>query len=409
MLLLLASVSLATRQSYDGYSVLRFNASSQLQVNAIANAADLLPNTEIWSRLQVGSLIDVFTNSPGQLISAVGHIPHRTSIQNVQNLIDEQAVASSRRKLMAGTSFGIFADYQDAQDYWAYLEALPGVSRVHIGTTFLGNEIPGFQFGTGPDNIIVQGGTHGREWIVPAVLTYVAEQIAGDGRMAAFLRTQFTFTFVPIVNPDGYAKTRGGSSPDRLWRKNMQHNANGCVGTDVNRNFPFAWGTTGTSNNTCAEDYHGTAPLSAPESRAVFDYIKSLPRVISFLDFHSYGQVWETPYGDKDYSWPAKDYGVLMTGAKAATKALTAVHGTPFMYGPTAATVGYLASGTSVDSAYELGVRWSVGIELRDKGDVGFLLPPSHIVPCGEEMTEALLTYFNFIVAQERFDRGERS
>jgi len=47
----------------------------------------------------------------------------------------------------------------------------------------------------------------------------------------------------------------------------------------------------------------------------------------------------------------------------------------------------YVASGGTID--WTLGVAkipYSLGMELRDTGDSGFLLPPSQIVPTGEEV-----------------------
>lgn len=43
-------------------------------------------------------------------------------------------------------------------------------------------------------------------------------------------------------------------------------------------------------------------------------------------------------------------------------------------------------AGTAVDWVYDsLGVSYTYIIELPDKGDYGFLLPPSFIVPVGQE------------------------
>ena len=41
----------------------------------------------------------------------------------------------------------------------------------------------------------------------------------------------------------------------------------------------------------------------------------------------------------------------------------------------------YIASGSSVDWAYEdAGIKYSFGLELRDRGEWGFLLPQEEIV-----------------------------
>lgn len=50
-----------------------------------------------------------------------------------------------------------------------------------------------------------------------------------------------------------------------------------------------------------------------------------------------------------------------------------------------------LAAGTTVDWAYENGVKYSYTFELRDTGRYGFLLPSSQIIPTATETWPALL------------------
>lgn len=52
---------------------------------------------------------------------------------------------------------------------------------------------------------------------------------------------------VPCVNPDGYEITR---NKDRLWRKTLSRHGR-CFGVDLNRNFPFFFGSEGTSDDPC--------------------------------------------------------------------------------------------------------------------------------------------------------------
>ena len=58
-----------------------------------------------------------------------------------------------------------------------------------------------------------------------------------------------------------------------------------------------------------------------------------------------------------------------------ATEALASVYGTRFKYGPISEVI-YIAAGSSVDWAYEnAGIKYSFGLELRDSGRMGFMLP----------------------------------
>lgn len=51
------------------------------------------------------------------------------------------------------------------------------------------------------------------------------------------------------------------------------------------------------------------------------------------------------------------------------------------------------ASGCTIDYTYEnLGVVYSYGMELRDQGEYGFLLPEDQIIPTAQETSDAILT-----------------
>ena len=61
------------------------------------------------------------------------------------------------------------------------------------------------------------------------------------------------------------------------------------------------------------------------------------------------------------------------------------MHGTSFDVGCIPCLL-YIASGGSMDWALgEAGIPYSYGMELRDTGSYGFILPPGQIIPTGEE------------------------
>jgi murein tripeptide amidase MpaA len=102
---------------------------------------------------------------------------------------------------------------------------------------------------------------------------------ARNSRKLHYLK--YRFHVIPVVNIDGYLYTR----IDRLWRKNRQlndktkckgnHNPN-CIGTDIDRNFPYSWGKYGASQNPCENTYQGSSPLSAPCASSLYLYIRNL-------------------------------------------------------------------------------------------------------------------------------------
>ena len=52
-----------------------------------------------------------------------------------------------------------------------------------------------------------------------------------------------------------------------------------------------------------------------------------------------------------------------------------------------------------MDYTYEiLGVKFSYGVELRDTGEYGFLLPEDQIIPTGEENFAAMKVFMRSIL-----------
>lgn len=103
--------------------------------------------------------------------------------------------------------------------------------------------------------------------------------------------------FVPMINPDGYVYNQttnpnGGG----MWRKNRRNNGNGSFGVDPNRNYDYAWGTTGTSNNGNNETYCGTAPFSEKENQAMRWLIENHNFKIA-LNYHTYANLLLFPWG----------------------------------------------------------------------------------------------------------------
>ena len=71
--------------------------------------------------------------------------------------------------------------------------------------------------------------------------------------------------------------------------------------------------------------------------------------------------------------------------AEAGNAALYAVHQKTYDVGCIPCML-YVASGGSLDwTLGQLGIPYSYGMELRDTGMYGFLLPPDQIIPTGEE------------------------
>ncbi|GAA5901394.1 hypothetical protein JCM6882_007765 [Rhodosporidiobolus microsporus] len=266
---------------------------------------------------------------------------------------------------------------------------------------------------------VVAGTQHAREWIAASTTLYLMHDLLvvnGDGegldgferseKARAKLLNQVEFTFVPVVNPDGYYHSW---DVDRLWRKSRQPVGKDCLGIDLNRNWGFKF-QRGARPNPCSDSYPGSEPFESVELQALSNYLSppskkakdddSKLKIDAFLDVHSFGQMLLYPFS---YSCDARtpDEENQAEAALQMSKALKDVHGRAFEAG-SVCEVSLTSPGESLDWSYAVGkVRWSFGTELRDGGVFGFLLPPSQIRPSGEEMSAALRSLTQFILDKE--------
>ncbi|XP_057589365.1 carboxypeptidase A4 isoform X3 [Hippopotamus amphibius kiboko] len=210
---------------------------------------------------------------------------------------------------------------------------------------------------------------------------------------------------LPVANPDGYVYTQ---TQNRLWRKTRSVNPGSpCIGTDPNRNWNISFAASrlmlllgpprtgeGASDNPCSEVYHGAHANSEVEVKSVVDFIQEHGNFKCFIDLHSYSQLLMYPYGYMVRKAP--DAEELDEVARHAAKALASLSGTEYRVGPTCTTV-YPASGSSVDWAYDNGIKYAFTFELRDTGHYGFLLPANQIIPTAEETWLGLKTIMEHV------------
>ena len=147
---------------------------------------------------------------------------------------------------------------------------------------------------------------HAREHLTVEMCLYLLNELtskyATDSRVKNMVDNREIW-IVFMVNPDGveYDVATGAY---RMWRKNRQPNAGSqYVGTDLNRNWGYNWGCCGgSSGSTSSDTYRGTAAFSAPETRAVADFVLSrkaggVQQISSHIDFHTYSELILWPYG----------------------------------------------------------------------------------------------------------------
>ncbi|KAJ8782992.1 hypothetical protein J1605_009600 [Eschrichtius robustus] len=150
----------------------------------------------------------------------------------------------------------------------------------------------------------------------------------------------------------------------------------------------------GASDNPCSEVYHGAHASSEVEVKLVVDFIQERGNFKCFIDLHSYSQLLTYPCGYMVKKAPDADE--LDEVARCVAKALASLSGTEYQVCPTCTTV-YPASGSSVDWAYDNGIKYAFTFELRDIGHYGFFLPANQIIPTTEETWLGLKTIMEHV------------
>ena len=153
-----------------------------------------------------------------------------------------------------------------------------------------------------------------------------------------------------------------------------RNNGNGTFGVDLNRNYPFQWGGSGSSGNSSSEVYRGSAPASEPEIQAMIQFIDGR-EFQTALSVHTYSDLWLAPWGYVGQYPPA--------WAEIGEIGDLAVADNGYVHGP-ASLILYEADGVTFD--YEYGVKGTYGWtpEIGSQSD-GFWPPQSRIVPLAEE------------------------
>ncbi|MBB6170876.1 hypothetical protein HNR23_000936 [Nocardiopsis mwathae] len=147
---------------------------------------------------------------------------------------------------------------------------------------------------------------HAREHLTVEMAVYLldlfTEGYGSDPRITGLLDSRVIW-ILPNVNPDG-SEYDIATGSYRHWRKNRQPNPRTtAIGTDMNRNWDYNWGCCrGSSGLPSSIVYRGSAPESAPEVKAVADFVRSRvvdgeQRITTAIDWHTYGELILWPYG----------------------------------------------------------------------------------------------------------------
>ncbi|XP_034232626.1 zinc carboxypeptidase-like [Thrips palmi] len=393
---------------YDNHIVAKVVPSTQQQLDDLHAFFRVNGEIDVWKApTKVGREVH-FLASPDEyrwVTSALGEkgLKPEVIVSDVQRIIDNQTASITR----AGDVFG-WENYHRLSSMYSWMQSLvshfPGVASLvdgglsHEGRHMLGVRVAHAE---GLPIVFLEAGIHAREWIGPATATYILHQLlmSADPRVQRVARS-FEWHVFPSVNPDAYEYSH---TTERLWRKSRRRFSFGCFGADLNRNFPYNWGTAGVSWNACSDIFPGSGAASEVETRYRIKYMEPLlPRMKAFIALHSYGQLLIFPWGDTTSK--AANFDALAEVGTKAAEAYSSRYGTDVTLG-NLATVLYPASGSSMDWAYSQGVPFAFTYELRPghqsvdpRTGVGFLLPADLILPAAEETTDSVVAMLNAIL-----------
>jgi len=398
----------AGEKTYHGYTVLRTEkldaAKSQMVFNELAEVEGLSfwkdpapgRQADIMAAPHMKTRLEAWLNEQG--------IKHAPMVADVQSLIEETRPSPKKSKSGAGNYTMDWEDYHDHTTLNEFIAALADAnadwaSVINIGQSYEGrdmNVLAITKAGPGAPNIWLEAGIHAREWIAPAVATFIVRELVEDYAEHPDYIDKINWYFIPSANPDGYTYSW---EHDRMWRKTRSDNGGilGCKGVDPNRNWGFHYGESGVSHNRCMETYCGPEAFSEVEMRNIRDFVTTLdPVPVLGHCFHSYSQLWLWPYGYAYNAYPENKEEVQQL-AIDASDALFQVHGT--FFDPINSADLYPAAGAS-DDWYKgvLGTRLAFTTELRDTGSHGFILPKEQIIPSGEEMWAGFEVVINRIL-----------
>jgi carboxypeptidase T len=205
--------------------------------------------------------------------------------------------------------------------------------------------------------VLIDALHHAREHLTVEQALYVLHMLAnGYGSDATVTRlvNSREIWIIFAVNPDGFEYDLTGD-PYRAWRKNRQPNAGSSyVGTDLNRNYDYDWGCCGGSSaNPAAWNYRGPKAFSAPETRAVRDFVNSrvvdgAQQIRTHITLHTNDELILWPYGHTRTDVPAdmaKDDHVALV---ALGRSMAAMNG----YTAQQSSDLYVTDGDEIDWLY---------------------------------------------------------
>lgn len=221
------------------------------------------------------------------------------------------------------------------------LARYPFLESANMGKSVMGKQIPYIKIGNGSKQVFYNASFHANESITTPLLLKFAEEYAGacasgkalSGENAPELYTEYALYLVPMVNPDGVDLVNGLLTNGNYYRQAENIAAAypqipfpdgwkaNIDGIDLNLQFPAGWENAKRIKfaqgyiTPAPRDYVGSAPLAAPESKAVYEFTLDHDFLL-ILAYHTQGEViyWKYLDYEPDRSREIAEYFSKVSG-----------------------------------------------------------------------------------------------
>lgn len=267
------------------------------------------------------------------------------------------------------------------------------IGRTHEGRRILIAEVsddPGVD--EGEPEVLFDGLHHAREHLSAEMAIDLLDMLVSRygqdtklGRRVTRVVDSRRIWIIPMVDPDGLEWDLSGGASYRNWRKNRQPTpGSSSIGTDLNRNWGYRWGCCGASSGNPASDFfRGRARWSAPEVRAVRDFVLSRvvdgrQRIRAHVSFHTAGEMVLWPYGHTRTDVPPDMTRLDRRALVGLGRAMAAKNG----YLAQQSSAMYLTDGDMIDWMYARQRIFSYTFELYPRGGTARQrhYPPDEII-----------------------------
>merc|ERR1712198_573891 len=286
-------------KSYDGYKVIRTDVLNK-ESSDLLHGVMLRDNIDFWREPAPGKSADLMVHGDHlehvrSWLSSQG-IGHNIMVDNVQSLISESQSSSGNVTAESRSGYTMeWTEYHPINVHNEFIQALADANDfariLNIGKSYEGRDTKVLAItkaGPGKPNVWLEAGIHAREWIAPAVATFIVRELVEDYEEHPDYLDKLNWYFIPSANPDGYAYSH---EEDRMWRKTRSATGSimGCKGVDPNRNWGYHFAESGVSNNKCSDIYPGSEAFSEVETSNIKKFVETLsPTPILGHCFHSY-------------------------------------------------------------------------------------------------------------------------